>query len=202
MSVELIEDAFPGVTWTGGSQKHRSYAMEYFCPSRLAGRGSIAGHQAVAWLAGTGWHKFVYHKLLTMYPGVEWFLTREEYVKIVFRMSYLSYMGTQIKMKKGLVQNPVTGNVFIPFAKRGDIVLSLRFWFSPIEGGFWIGNRVRIEVHADSESERKRSRALFDDLEQVAANIEGVSGQEEELALLISEPYTEEEKTRVRQIVG
>lgn len=183
-----MNDLFPDVGWTGGSDIHVSFAMNtcFGSPPEPLVILKILSQKNAG--------PTIWRMLNKKFGKFEWLMTGEEFTSVfmVDCNNHLYGQGDSASRKK--LTNPMTGNRFHRIALLGDTVGGVRFWCD-MEGPYLnIGFRFRIE-RQDEEEEETRRRAR----EEV---FEALGAAEEVMASLleIGEP-PKEKTTEISQFI-
>lgn len=162
--------------------------------------GSAKSEVVMRVLVRSEYHKSIL-KCITQIPlaGCEWLHTEAELSKLVYYLSYRSLQNTKPGLRGKRIINPSTGNVFIPVALKGDIVLGIRFWAGASEGygAFCLGFRIRFVAFKEEIKERSKAKQAVQEMSELA---ESVAELKDAITYMeIAEPIQEEESDlRVR----
>jgi hypothetical protein len=151
---DLIEEAFPGVPWTGSSSIHRSWARSI----HLEADDSQEGLKALmSKLVYANYGPWLFDALQEQFMGCEWLVSSEEFTKILLVDWWLSLSGEAVTTSPAMLKNPHTGNVFHRLAiKDGALVCGIRFWAS-VGLGAYLGFRFRVESMQEAEDSVRAS---------------------------------------------
>lgn len=166
--VEDIMDAFPNVHWTGGSEIHRSIAIE-----SKVDFGTTDPKVIAHVLNETGIANFMYKFYIKRFGDAELLLTEVEFKNLVLVDLVRHAKGLPDISSDSKITNPKSGNQFHRIGLLGGLVIAIRVWCDPNPGHaeplYSVGCRIRVENHNEEEIIRVRMRETA---EQVAQEIE------------------------------
>lgn len=183
---QKIDQKFPEVDWTGGSNIHRSFASGMQLPQIppkeiivLLRKAKIAGH--------------IFRLLQSKFASFEEWLFDEALFEQYLLVDCWRHMNNQPDSEsRQKLKNPVTGNRFHRMALVNGLVGGIRFWCDPNPQGYIFGYRFRIE--AQNEEDQKTRDRVADDRERLAEEIEVL----EEVTFDVAEPPKEVVETFIK----
>lgn len=203
MSGELVDSLFPGMGWTGRSVIHRSIAREYIIdPEARAFFETAPVGVVMRVLARANFHKLLSDTVQAFPLGeVEWLMSQEDFWKLSYYLTYRSLTGNKPGLKGKRIQNPSTGNVFIPLLIKGKVIAGIRIWAGHSEGaGMWrLGFRIRFVSTTASEekNERQRAKDTLKEMQELTSSVQELTEIKDYIE--VAEPITDTEKgLRVR----